>query len=182
MGQRAKNEEQCKNVIRDYIKDHKKNKTQIHSLRQIYMDIRELDKEGKVSFNISDKTFYRYAKDMNLQKIGDQQFDFVVDRPDPFSKMIFPREYNQILFYKLKDVSYGPLIVAKLNEYYSNFRKSFHCIMLGDMIACLYFNKEVDTLDTDKGKKNNSPHSLTSKEIRRDVKQCLKAFIITVTE
>lgn len=184
MGQRSVNEAHCKGIIRTYIKRHKKEKTKVRSLLQIYHDIKTMEKNGEIKdFNISDKTFYRYANDMNLSKIGDDSFDFVVDHPEPFNKFLFRKRFNQFLCYKLKDISYGSLIVATLNDdCYKDYRNSFHCVLVGDMIICFYYNKEADTITTDHEKKRKIPYSFTQEDIIKDIRCCLKKFCITVTE
>lgn len=208
MGIRSENKENCLNVIRQYIDNHKKNKTEIESLRQIYLNIKALESENKLEFDISDKTFYRYAKEMNLKETasGSKQFDFIVDRPANFRSMLLPRKFNHFLCYELVDkyVAYGSLIVECLNDYYADgYQESFHCVLLGDMIVCFYYSQKADSespktssetkdmsseaKDTsskvkDTSSKKNAIRSLSRKEILKDIRNCLKSYSITVTE
>ena len=141
MGERSKTERDCKSIIRNYIRGHKKNKTKLRSLRQIYNNLHELETDGILEFPISLQTFYRYAEDMNLQEIspGSQQFDFIANRPASLNTYLIRKDFNNFLCYQLKNLAYGSLIVDYLNDYYSNYRKSFHCVLLGDMIICFFY-------------------------------------------
>lgn len=183
MGERSKTERDCKSIIRNYIREHKKNKTKLRSLRQIYNNLHELKADGILEFPISLQTFYRYAEDMNLQEIspGSQQFDFIANRPASLNTYLIRKDFNNFLCYQLKNLAYGSLIVDYLNDYYSNYRKSFHCVLLGDMIICFFYTSP-DSDDKENPRKNNPPVSLSREEVIKDIRRCLKKYRITETK
>lgn len=182
MSERSKNERDCAIIIRNYIKDHKKNNTKIRSLRQMYNNIKVLEADGILEFPISLQTFYRYAEKMNLQEIspGSQQFDFIVDRPASLNTYLIRKDFNNFVCYKLKDITYGSLIVNYLNDYYRNYRKSFHCVLLSDMIICFFTSPDND--DIENAEKNGSPEFLSKNEIIKKIRRCLKKYTITKTK
>lgn len=182
MGVTTEKRRHCQNIMRDYIKEHKKNKTKIRSLYQIYKDLKAKEADGLLEFPISQYTFYCYAEDMNLQEIspGSQQFDFVVDRPAPLNTYLIRKDFNNFICYKLKDPTYGSLIVSYLNDYYRNYRKSFHSVLIGDMIICFFYTSENN--DKENAEKNSPPESLSRKEVIKAVRKCLKKYTITETK
>lgn len=183
MSERRQTERDCKEIIRKYIKEQKKNKISVRSLRQIYYNLKELDTDGVLEFPISLQTFYRYAEDMNLQEIspGSQQFDFITNRPAPLNTYLIRKDFNNFICYKLKNPAYGSLIVDYLNDYYRNYRKSFYCVLLGDMIICFFYTSS-DNDDKENAGKNSSPESLSRNEVIKDVRRCLKKYTITETK
>lgn len=182
MGKRSENKRNCQNIIREYIKEHKKNKTKIRSLKRMFEDIKSKEADGLLEFHISLQTFYRYANEMDLQEIspGSQQFDFIIDRPAPFNTYLFRKDFNNFICYKLKasTLAYGSLITKYINDYYSHYKNSFHCALLDDMIICFFYTSP-DNDDKDSKGKNNSPVSLSKSEVIKDIRRCLKKFTIT---
>lgn len=166
---RKKRRESAQKCIHKYIEYHQKYDTFIESKAQIYSEL----KDKPEFYQTSKPTFYRYLSEMHIEQVATGKYDFAETVNESFYKHVTFKKCNKFVCFEIEDLSYGQIIADKLNEYYDipKYRNLFHCIVINDLLICFYYKKLK--------KKNNNDNEelyLTEREIRKDVKKCLRSY------
>ena len=156
----------AQNAIRDYLAEKNEQHKPIKNKKKIYDDLTE---EGK-TFGLSASTFYRYLSDMGCEKMGHGYYT-LDNNATSLSNILRPRKYNKYLCYYITTPSYGPLLADKINAFYIDYKESFYCTVLGDMLICFYYYGK-----TSKGETRNM--ALTKREIQEDIDSIVCRYIL----
>lgn len=157
--------EKVQQALRNYIKEHKKNSTYIKSKSQIYRDL------GKETYGISQATFYRYMDEMHCKRRTDGRYDFTEEDSAYLTEFLEQRFYTNRMYFYVNEPLLGSYLSSKINSYYEDYKKVFHCVVVQDLLICFY-KKRKDRKD------GSSNGGLTSREIQKDIQHLLEQYMI----